>query len=110
MVVFTQEDMQEASDNLKIAAAVMKLLVAMKSSDEVQTILKGIPQLAAELKPMLEGLNTFLTQMDIDAIKQIEAAGIERPYAVALQMKRSPALNVLELASKGAKAKTTGKK
>lgn len=86
---YTEIDLATVKDGLQMAAGVVQLWEAVKDSEDVQTIRNAIPKLATEITPYLKGLNTFLTQMDIDAIRQMEDAGIDRPHAVALRMRTS---------------------
>ena len=103
----SQKDVLKFSDKLQIAAAVMQLCVALKNTDEMDAIRKAIPELAAEVKPLLEGINRFLVQQDIDAIAQLETAGIERHYAVALRLRKQLGMDLLDSITGSGKVRNT---
>ena len=97
---FSQKDLQEF-------AALAQMLLELKDAEEVRAILNAIPQLAAEAKPLIEGLNGFATSLDIAAVKQIMAAGFTVEQAIALRTngKANPISAILHNISKAKKAK-----
>ena len=77
-------DKEEMAQNLAILGEFAGLAVELKDTQEVQKVLQAVPVIAAELKPIVKGFRRFLTELDIDALKQMEEAGIEREYAVSI--------------------------
>lgn len=104
-MVFTEQDIAEASVGLKVAVGVVQMLTAMKDTEDAQTIRAAIPELAEEFKPLFQGTSRFFVQMDIDAIKQMEDAGIERHYAVALRLRQSMPKALCEIVGKASNVK-----
>lgn len=80
--------MQLTKEDLQEIAGVATLLLELKEAEEFRAIIDAIPQLAAELKPMIESVNAFSTQMDIDAVKQMHNAGFTMEQAIALRCGR----------------------
>ena len=72
---------------LQEVAMTMQIIKALQSTEDAQAIREGFCILAEELKPILQDMNRFGVQLDIDAIKQMGAAGIEREHAVALRIR-----------------------
>lgn len=97
---FSKEDLQEF-------AALAQMLLELKDAEEVQAILNAIPQLAAQAKPLVEGLNAFSTSLDIAAVKQIMDAGFTAEQAISLRTsgKANPIAAVLQNISTAKKAK-----
>jgi len=77
----------EVVEYLQLGVAITSMLMAVKESDHVKFILRSIPALAGELKPLMEGTSDFFTEMDIKAVRKMEAAGISQENAVALRIK-----------------------
>ena len=60
----------------------------------MQQVLKAVPEIAAELKPIIRGFNRFLTELNIETLKQMEEAGIEREYTkVEIARKQLPGMD-----------------
>jgi hypothetical protein len=78
--------MQLTKEDLQEIAGVATLLLELKEAEEFRAIIDAIPQLAAEL--MIESVNAFSTQMDIDAVKQMHNAGFTMEQAIALRCGR----------------------
>lgn len=107
---FTEQDIAEVSESLKVAAGVARLLLALRDTEDAQFLQAAVPELASGLKPMLQGISRFSVQLDIDAIKQMEDAGIERHYAVALRLRQPMHKALCEIAGKVSAAKKTATK
>jgi hypothetical protein len=97
---FNQE---ELTRNMADLAEFTGLMIALKDQPEVQQVLEAVPELAAELKPIIKGFNRFLTELKIDSLKQMEEAGIEREYAVAILIRENQAMRGICSALAGAK-------
>ena len=109
-MIFTEHDLAIAKETLAMLAGTAQLLGVLKDSADAHTLKKAIPALAAEFKPMLQQLSAFFVQLDINAVKQMEDAGIERHFAVALltrQRSSGSLSSILAEAVKNKKWKTT---
>lgn len=70
---------------LEELAPVVAMLLAVKDSPAGKVYLDAVPQFAAILKPWIQDVSDFFTELDIAAVKKMEAAGISQENAVALQ-------------------------
>lgn len=92
-------------DNMKEAAALMQLIADAKNSEDGQAILKNIDELAESLKPTLQAISRFSTQLEIDAIKQMLNAGLTADQAVALRCRKPDLLNIVGKAADGVRTR-----
>lgn len=63
-------------------------LAQMLSAEDRETlngVLAVADMLAQELKPRLEALSRFKTRLDIEAVEQMQAAGMDQGQAVMLR-------------------------
>lgn len=90
---FTEYDKEAALSSLKAdleekleeVAPIVTALLAVKDSPAAKVCLNAVPQVGAILKPWIQDASDFFTDLDIAAIRKMEAAGITQENAVALQ-------------------------
>jgi hypothetical protein len=93
-------DKEELARNLAALGEFTGFVVALKDTPEIQAVLKAVPEIAAELKPMISGFCRFMTELGIERLKQMEEAGIEREYAVAILIRQNRVMGELFEATK----------
>ncbi len=75
----------EIMNALKVGAGFATLILVLKESPEVKVMKQLVPAIGEELKPWIKAVSDFFTELDIEAVKKMEAAGISQVNAVALQ-------------------------
>jgi hypothetical protein len=79
-------------EKLKEVAEVAEFLMTIKDTPEMQILFKAVFELAGEIKPIVQSVSRFITQTHIDAIKQMEEAGLSREQAIALRIHDNQAI------------------
>ena len=99
----TIEDVKEfIGANIGDIRDFMKLLVEYSDTPEVMETIAAIPALASKFKPIMEGLREFSTELDIKAVKQLEAAGLTTEQAVSLVVRHPGPVTIISGAITGA--------
>ena len=84
-------------ENLKELANAAAMLTELKDTEEVQAIITAaegfVDEITKRIKPRLQAFSEFRTELDINAINKMVAAGIEHPQAIALRLKSSEAMS-----------------
>lgn len=70
----------------------MAKVLSAEDREELLGILALGDALAEELKPRIEALSRFKTRLDIEAVEQMQAAGMDQGQAVMLRASTNMAL------------------
>lgn len=60
-------------------------MLSVEDRETLNGVLAVADMLALELKPRLEALSRFKTRLDIEAVEQMQAAGMDQGQAVMLR-------------------------